>query len=86
MKFRSRPTFVEGTNGVTGTVRLDRRTTSLVHRLRPGDIAVIDHLDLDRANAEALLDCGVVAVVNASLVHLRVAIPTSDRSFWRGRA
>ena len=26
----------------------------------------IDHLDLDRANAQALLDCGVVAVVNAA--------------------
>ena len=45
---------------------MDRRTGSLVRRLRPGDIAVIDHLDLDRANAESLVDCGVVAVVNAS--------------------
>ena len=27
---------------------------------------MIDHLDLDRANAETLVDCGVVAVVNAS--------------------
>ena len=45
---------------------MDRRTGSLVQRLRPGDIAVIDHLDLDRANAESLVDCGVVAVVNAS--------------------
>jgi uncharacterized membrane-anchored protein len=27
---------------------------------------VIDHLDLDRATAQSLLDCGVVAVVNAS--------------------
>jgi uncharacterized membrane-anchored protein len=34
--------------------------------LRPGDIAVIDHLDLDRAHAEELVECGVVAVVNAS--------------------
>ena len=37
-----------------------------MRRLRPGDIAVIDHLDLDRATAEALVDCGVAAVVNAS--------------------
>ena len=51
---------------MTGTARLDRRTSALLRRLRPGDIAVIDHLDLDRANAEALVDRGVVAVVNAS--------------------
>ncbi|HYO38570.1 MAG TPA: putative cytokinetic ring protein SteA [Nocardioidaceae bacterium] len=52
--------------GVTGTVRMDRRTGSLMTRLRPGDIAVIDHLDLDRQNAEALVERGVVAVVDAS--------------------
>jgi uncharacterized membrane-anchored protein len=52
--------------GTTGPIRVDRRTSTLVRRLKPGDIAVIDHLDLDRANAQALLDCGVVAVVNAS--------------------
>ena len=66
MKFPSRHTAVQGLPGVTGTVRLDRRTSSLLRRLRPGDIAVVDHLDLDRATAEALVDCGVVAVVNAS--------------------
>ncbi len=52
--------------GVTGTVRMDRRTGSLMTRLRPGDIAVFDHLDLDRQNAEALVERGVVAVVDAS--------------------
>jgi uncharacterized membrane-anchored protein len=66
MRFPSRQSSVEGLPGITGTVRLDRRATSLVRRLRPGDIAVIDHLDLDRSNAEALVDCGVVAVVNAA--------------------
>lgn len=45
---------------------MDRRTGPLLQRLRPGDIAVLDHLDLDRANAEALVSRGVVAVVNAS--------------------
>jgi uncharacterized membrane-anchored protein len=29
-------------------------------------VAVIDHLDLDKASAEALVDCGVAAVVNAA--------------------
>ena len=66
MKFPSRQRPDAGLPGTSGTVRVDRRTTTLVRRLRPGDIAVIDHLDLDRANAEALLDRGVVAVVNAS--------------------
>ena len=65
MRFHSRQPAVAGLPGVTGTVRLDRRTTSLVRRLKPGDVAVVDHLDLDRATAQSLVDCGVVAVVNA---------------------
>ncbi|WP_432479915.1 putative cytokinetic ring protein SteA [Nocardioides sp. GXQ0305] len=52
--------------GLTGTVRVDRRTKVLLPRLRPGDIAVIDHLDLDRATAQALLDARVAAVLNVS--------------------
>lgn len=66
MKFPSRQQPTEGMPGIAGTARMDRRTQSLVRRLRPGDIAVIDHLDMDRASAEALVDCGVIAVVNAS--------------------
>ena len=52
--------------GVVGTARLDRRTKNLTKRLRPGDIAVIDHVDLDRVAAEALVACGVAAVVNVA--------------------
>jgi len=52
--------------GLVGVVRLDRRTTSLTSRLRPGEIALIDHVDLDRAAAEALVRAGVAAVVNAA--------------------
>jgi uncharacterized membrane-anchored protein len=52
--------------GVIGPARVDRRTASLVKRLRPGDIAVLDHVDLDRASAEALVAARVAAVVNAS--------------------
>ena len=52
--------------GVSGAVRLDRTTAKLTARLRPGDIAVVDHLDLDAASAEALVACRVAAVVNAS--------------------
>src|SRR5215207_4541013 len=50
---------------VTGTVRLDRRTKRLVGRLRPGDIAVIDHVDLDRVAADSLVSARVAAVLNA---------------------
>jgi uncharacterized membrane-anchored protein len=49
----------------TGTARLDRRTKRLVGRLRPGDIAVIDHVDLDRIAADSLVAVGVAAVLNA---------------------
>ena len=50
---------------VTGTARIDRRTKDLVKRLQPGDIAVINHRDLDRVAAEGLVGAGVGAVVNA---------------------
>src|SRR2546421_10327612 len=49
----------------TGAVRLDRRTKRLVGRLRPGDVAVIDHVDLDRVAADSLVAGGVGAVLNA---------------------
>ncbi|HEV2998094.1 MAG TPA: hypothetical protein VGX16_03240, partial [Solirubrobacteraceae bacterium] len=47
-----------------GTVRLGRRTKLLVGRLARGDIAVIDHLNIDRVSAEELIAAGVVAVLN----------------------
>lgn len=51
---------------VVGTARLGRRTKDLVKRLAPGDVAIIDHLDLDRVSAEELAESGVRAVVNVS--------------------
>ncbi len=51
---------------VVGTVRVDRRTKNLVKRADRGDIAVIDHQDIDRVAAESLIAAGVAAVVNAS--------------------
>nr|BFE36470.1 hypothetical protein GCM10010200_087210 [Actinomadura rugatobispora] len=56
----------EGRNGVSATVRLDRRTKNLTKRLQPGEIAVIDHVDLDRVSAEALVSCEVGGVVNVA--------------------
>ena len=52
--------------GVTGTTRVDRRTLSLLRRLRPGDVAVVDILDLDVGTANALIARRPVAVLNAS--------------------
>ena len=46
---------------------MDGRTKQLTKRLKPGDIAVINHQDLDRVSAEALLACKPVAVINAAL-------------------
>src|SRR4051794_6174121 len=49
---------------VAGPARLGRRTKMLVKRLAPGDIAVIDHKDLDRVSAEELIEVGVAGVLN----------------------
>ncbi|MFB9378874.1 putative cytokinetic ring protein SteA [Kineococcus gynurae] len=55
-----------GSGVPSGLARVDRRTKRLTKRLRPGEVAVIDHLDLDRVSAEALVACSPAAVVNAS--------------------
>jgi len=52
--------------GLTGQARVERRTRVLIGRLRPGDIAILDHLDMDQSTAQDLVDAGVAAVVNAS--------------------
>ncbi|MDO8886527.1 putative cytokinetic ring protein SteA [Candidatus Oleimmundimicrobium sp.] len=49
-----------------GIAKLGKRTKSLVKRLKAGDIAIIDHVDLDRVTAESLIDAGVEVVINAS--------------------
>jgi len=64
MKLPSR-TETPAPTGTSGTLRAGRPTRSLLPRLRTGDIAVIDHVDLDRPTAQRMLDAGVVAVVNA---------------------
>jgi uncharacterized membrane-anchored protein len=52
--------------GIVGRVRVDHRTKNLTKRLQPGEIAVIDHLDIDRVSAEALVACKPIAVLNAA--------------------
>ena len=52
--------------GVVGVARVDQRTKTLVRRLNPGEVAVIDHADLDRVSADELIECKVAAVVNVA--------------------
>jgi uncharacterized membrane-anchored protein len=63
---RRRGDAAKGDRSVSGVARVDRRTKRLVKRLRPGDVAVIDHPDIDRVAAETLVDAAPAAVVNAS--------------------
>jgi uncharacterized membrane-anchored protein len=51
---------------VSGPVRPGRRTKLLVSHLVRGDVALIDHLDIDRVSAEELIAAGTVAVLNCS--------------------
>ena len=59
---RSRPELP----GLSGVARVDRRTDALLRRIKAGEIAVLDQVDLDRATADALVAAEVAAVVNAS--------------------
>lgn len=52
--------------GLVGTARVERRARAVLPRVSAGDVVVIDHLDMDRATAQAFVDAGVAAVVNAS--------------------
>jgi len=52
--------------GITGIARVDRRTGDLLRRIGPGDIVILDQVDLDRATADALVEAEVTGVVNAS--------------------
>lgn len=64
--FRRRRAQEQADTAIRGRVRRDERTKRLVARLQPGDVAVIDHLDIDRVSAEALVACRPSVVLNAS--------------------
>lgn len=51
---------------IKGRARLDKRTKNLVKRLKPTDVAIIDHPDLDQVSAASLLETKVDAVINVS--------------------
>lgn len=77
---------------IKGRARVDPKTKKLVKRLRPHEIAVIDHADLDEVAAESLLNCRPRAVINASpfitgrypnvgpLTLLRAGVPLIDEA------
>ena len=66
-KLRRRPPAAGAPpEGLSGTARVDRRTKRLLARLQPGEIAVIDHEDLDQIAAEGLIQRQAKAVVNAA--------------------
>src|SRR5271168_761847 len=51
-------------HSIAGPVRPGRRTKLLVGHMVRGDIALIDHLDIDRVSAEELIAAGAAAVLN----------------------
>lgn len=91
MRMRARKRKEEDAGAIVGVARVDRRTKDLVKRIAPGEIAVIDHEDVDRVAGDGLVEAGVVAVVNASasvsgrypnlgpIRILRAGIPIVDR-------
>ena len=67
MRMASLLTRNSGTRpGVVGTARVEKDIDKLLPRIEPGDIVVIDILDLDRATADALVSANIAGVVNAA--------------------
>ena len=54
------------TAAIAGPARIGTSAATVAARLRPGDVAVIDQLDLDRSSAEVLVAARPAAVLNAS--------------------
>ncbi len=48
-----------------GKARLNRKTKNLIKELNSKEIAIIDHADLDKVSAEALLEKRVEVIINA---------------------
>ena len=90
MRFLRRSPNVLPSDDVVGPARIDRRTKNLIPRLHSGDVAVIDHDDVDWVAAEGLVAAQPIAIVNAApsltgrypnlgaLVIVRADIPLID--------
>ncbi len=67
MKFtRNNKNAPENDGSLAGVAKVDRRTKDLTKRLEPGDIAVINHTDIDRVAADSLVAAKPRAVLNAA--------------------
>ncbi|MDP9799933.1 putative membrane-anchored protein [Arcanobacterium wilhelmae] len=66
MVFRRKLIPLGDDSQIQGPARVDSRTKRLTKRLSRGDVAIIDHEDLDRVSAEALVECQPVVVLNAA--------------------
>jgi len=66
MKRRATAVSSNPRTAVDAVARVDARTKDLTKRLQPGEIAVINHADIDRVAAEGLIAAGVGAVLNAA--------------------
>lgn len=51
---------------VEAQIKVDRKTKKLAKRLSPGDIAVINHTDIDEVAANSLVECKIKLVINAA--------------------
>src|SRR6187549_1667158 len=51
---------------VNGVIRPGKRTKLLTKTLQPGQIALIDHKDIDRVSGEELVRKGVSCVINVA--------------------
>lgn len=49
---------------IKGIVKKDKRTKRLIYKLRPGDIALLCHEDIDEIAAEALIKSKVKCIIN----------------------
>jgi len=61
-----RKKVVEQSGQLSGVAQIDARTKNLTKRLTQGSLAIIDHTDIDRVSAEALVECRPQAVLNAA--------------------
>ena len=66
IRMRARRRAWPDAHEVIGTARVDRRTKDLIKRIEPGEIAVINHEDIDRVAGDGLIEAGVAAVVNCA--------------------
>lgn len=63
MSRHDRPSTLDG-GTLSGPLRIDSSLRTLVRRIREGDIAVVDILDLDQQSAQALADAKPAAVID----------------------